>query len=69
MGTERLLVLPPRYGDPFYRGRGRAKEEVGEEENGWVRDCLEEKQFKGLGEVLPMELQGEMEEDSIPKPL
>ena len=25
MGTERLLVLPPRYGDPFYRGRGRGR--------------------------------------------
>ena len=23
MGTKRLLALPPRYGDPFYRGRGR----------------------------------------------
>ena len=23
MGSERLSVLPPRYGDPFYRGRGR----------------------------------------------
>ena len=23
VGTMRLLVLPPRYGDPFYRGRGR----------------------------------------------
>ena len=25
MGTERLSVLPPRYGDPFNRGRGRGK--------------------------------------------
>ena len=25
MGTERLLILPPRYGDPFYRGRGRGR--------------------------------------------
>ena len=23
MGTKRLPALPPRYGDPFYRGRGR----------------------------------------------
>ena len=23
VGTTRLLVLPPRYHDPFYRGRGR----------------------------------------------
>ena len=27
-----------------------AEEEVEEEENGWVRDCLEEKQSEGLGE-------------------
>ena len=40
MGTERLSVLPPRYGDPFYRGRGRdrGREGVEEEENGWLRD-------------------------------
>ena len=25
MGTERLLTLPPRYGDPFCRGRGRGR--------------------------------------------
>ena len=25
MGTERLLALPPRYGDPFYRGRGKGR--------------------------------------------
>ena len=53
----------------LFRGRGRGREEVGEEEIEWVRDCLKEKQFKGLGEVLPMELEGEMEEDSIPKTL
>ena len=46
-----------------------AEEEVEEEENGWVRDHLKEKQSKGSGEVFPMELEGEMEEDSIPKPL
>ena len=46
-----------------------AEEEVEKVENGWVRDHLKEKQFEGLGEVLPMELEGEMEEDSIPKPL
>ena len=45
------------------------EEEVEEEENGWVRDHLKEKQFEGLGEVLPMELELEMEKDSIPKPL
>ena len=25
MGTKRLLALPPRYGDPFYRGRRRGR--------------------------------------------
>ena len=25
MRTERLPALPPRYGDPFYRGRGRGR--------------------------------------------
>ena len=25
MGTKRLLSLPPRYGDPFYRVRGRGR--------------------------------------------
>ena len=25
MGTERLQTLPPRYGDPFYRGRRRGR--------------------------------------------
>ena len=69
MRTEILLVLPPRYGDPFYRGRGRAEEEVEEKENGWVRDHLKEKQSEGLGEVLPMEMEGEIEGDSIPRPL
>ena len=46
-----------------------AEEEVEEEENGWVRDHLKEKESEGLGEVLPMEMEGEMEEDSIPRPL
>ena len=45
-----------------------AEEEVEEEENGWVRDHLKEKQSEGFGEVLPMEMEGEMEEDSIPRP-
>ena len=44
-------------------------EEVEEEENGWVRDHLREIQFKGLGEVLLEDLEGETEEDSIPKAL
>ena len=46
-----------------------AEEEVEEEENGWVRDFLKEKQSEGLGEVLPVEVEGEMEEDYIPRPL
>ena len=46
-----------------------AEEEVEEEENGWVRDHLKGKKSKGLGEVLPMEMEEEMEEDSIPRPL
>ena len=69
MGTERLLFLPPRYGDPYIEEEEGAEEEVEEEENGWVRDCLKEKQSEGMGEVLPMEMEGEMEEDSIPRPL
>ena len=68
-GQQDYLFYPPRYGDPFYRGRGRAEDEVEEEENGWVRDHSKEKQSKGLGEVFSMELEGEMEEDSIPRPL
>ena len=34
MGTERLLTLPPRYGDPFIEEEEEAEEEVEEEENG-----------------------------------
>ena len=34
-----------------------------------MRDHLREIQFEGLGEVPLEELEGEMEEDSIPKPL
>ena len=49
MGTEILLVLPPRYGDPFIEEEEGEEEGVEEEENGWVRDCLKEKQFNGLG--------------------
>ena len=45
------------------------EEEVEEEENGWVRDHFKEKRLEGLGEVLPMEMEGEMEKDSIPRPL
>ena len=54
---------------PFIEEEEGVEEEVGKEENGWVRGHLKEKQFEGLGEVLPMELEGEMEEASIPKTL
>ena len=37
MGTKRLLALPPRYGDPFYRGRGRGRGR---------REWLNERPFK-----------------------
>ena len=70
MGTERLSVLPPLgMVTLFIEEEEWAEEEVEEEENGWVRDCLKEKQSEGLGKVLPMELEGEMEEGSIPRPL
>ena len=45
------------------------EEEAEEEENGWVRDHLKEKQIEGLEEVLPMEMEEEMGEDSILRPL
>ena len=45
-----------------------AEEEVGEEENGWVRDHLKEKQFEGLGEVLPMALEGKRKRILFPSP-
>ena len=37
MGTKRLLALPPRYGEPFYRGRGRGRGR---------REWLNERPFK-----------------------
>ena len=46
-----------------------ADEGVEEEENGWVRDHLKEKQPKVLGEVVHMNKEGEMGEDSFPRPL
>ena len=46
-----------------------AEEEVEEEGSKWVRDHLREIQLEGLGEVPLKELQGEMEEESIPKVL
>ena len=34
MGTERLPILPPRYGDPFIEEEEGTEEEAEEEENG-----------------------------------
>ena len=43
MGTERLPILPPRYGDPFYRGRGRGRRE-------WLGERLFERETnQGFG--------------------
>ena len=33
-GQRAYWFYPPRYGDPFYKGRGRAEEELEEKENG-----------------------------------
>ena len=44
-----------------------AEEEVEEEENGWVRYNLKEKQSEDFGGVLPMVMEEEMGEDSIPR--
>ena len=46
-----------------------AEEEVEQEDSGWVRGHLREIQLEDLGEVLLKDLEGEMEEDSIPKAL
>ena len=39
MGTKRLSALLPRYGDPFYRGRGRGR-------SGGRREWLSERPFE-----------------------
>ena len=46
---------------------GGAEEEVEEGESWWVRDLLREIQLEDLGEAPLEDLEGEMEEDSIPK--
>ena len=51
----------------FIKEEEGAEEEIEEEENGWVKGHLKEKQSEGLGEVLPMEMEEEMGEDSIPR--
>ena len=63
MGTKGLLALPPRYGDPFYRGRGRGR---GRGRREWLSERpVQERQTEGLEEVLPVEMEEETEEDSI----
>ena len=50
-------LYPPRYGDPFYRGRGRRE---------WLNERPFERELNGrLEEVFPMGMEEEMEEDSI----
>ena len=41
MGTKILPALPPRYGDPFYRGRGRGR-------GRGIREWLSERPFERL---------------------
>ena len=50
MGTERLLTLPPRYGDPFYRARGRGRGR-GRGRREWLGKRLSERETEGLGEA------------------
>ena len=54
---------------PLIEEEEGAEEEVEEEENGWVRDCLREKQSKGLGEVLPVEMEGKWKRILFPGPV
>ena len=59
MGTKRLPALPPRYGDPFYRGRGRGRRE-------WLSERpFERESMEDLEEVSPMGTEEEMEENHI----
>ena len=44
MGTKRLLTLPPRYGDPFYRGRGRGR---GRGRREWLSERPFERELNG----------------------
>ena len=54
---------------PFIEEETGAEEGVEEEENQEARDLLTEIQFEGLGEVPLEDLEGEMEEDFIPRAL
>ena len=63
MGTKRLLALPPRYGDPFYRGRGRGR---GRGRREWLNERLVERETnRGFGRGFSMGTEEEMEEDFI----
>ena len=64
MGTKRLSALPPRYGDPFYRGRRRGRGR-GRERREWLNERPFERETEGLEEVFPMEMEEETEEDFI----
>ena len=44
MGTKRLPALPPRYGDPFYRGRGRG---TGRGRREWLSERPFERESNG----------------------
>ena len=44
MGTKSLLALPPRYGDPFYRGRGRGR---GRGRREWLSERPFERELNG----------------------
>ena len=63
-GQRDYQLYPPRYGDHFYRGRGRGRKEMMSE------DLRRETQPAGLGEAqLEDLLEGEMVEYFIPKAL
>ena len=52
MGTKRLLPLPPRYGDPFYRGRGRGRDR-GRGRREWLSERPFERSNGGFGRGFP----------------
>ena len=45
MGTKGLKALPPRYGDPFYRGRGRGR---GRRRREWLNERPFKRETEGL---------------------
>ena len=54
-GREITNTIPLDMVTLFIEEKEGAEEEAEEEENGWVRDHLKEKQSEGLEEILPME--------------